>query len=488
MAQQILPSNTFTVAKWIVSPTASNGTHTTIASALASSSSGDTIFIRPGTYTENPTGKAGVTLAAFPGLSTDTTAPNVIIKGKVTMTGAGDYNFDGVGFSSNSDNCISVTGSSAVIVNCLNCVFIPNGTDIAINLANSNCQLQAYSCTCQGAGTLYTISGTAGTGFFGCNLSQAGTISAGTITFYNSVVAGSHTTTSTGSVQGFNSYFNTSNATILTTAGTGGGTFYNSEFVSGSASAISVGAGTTVNVFSSAIGSSNTNAITGAGTISYSGVTFTGGSSTINTTTTTPLALTVFQGGTGLTGTTVNQILYSSAANTIAGLATANSAVLATNGSGVPSITATPTVTSITFGSGSALNTYVQATSWTPAISIGGSTTGITYTTQTGEYTQIGNIIFFTFNILLSSKGSQTGSVLLTGWPVSSSGSGGVFPIPYVVSCSLTAGDPILQGVMNGSTANVWMGAATGSGVTALSNTQIANTTQLQASGFYFIS
>jgi hypothetical protein len=37
--------------------------------------------------------------------------------------------------------------------------------------------------------------------------------------------------------------------------------------------------------------------------------------------------------------TTINQILYSSAANTVTGLATANSAILATNSSGVPSIT-----------------------------------------------------------------------------------------------------------------------------------------------------
>jgi trimeric autotransporter adhesin len=41
------------------------------------------------------------------------------------------------------------------------------------------------------------------------------------------------------------------------------------------------------------------------------------------------------------TTTTINQILYSSTANTITGLATANSSILATNASGVPSLTAT---------------------------------------------------------------------------------------------------------------------------------------------------
>jgi len=44
----------------------------------------------------------------------------------------------------------------------------------------------------------------------------------------------------------------------------------------------------------------------------------------------------VTQGGTGLTSTTINQLLYSSAANTIAGLATANNAILGTDATGVP--------------------------------------------------------------------------------------------------------------------------------------------------------
>lgn len=54
---------------------------------------------------------------------------------------------------------------------------------------------------------------------------------------------------------------------------------------------------------------------------------------------TIPVAVT--SGGTGLTSTTINQILYSSAGNTIAGLATANNGVLVTSNTGVPSIGST---------------------------------------------------------------------------------------------------------------------------------------------------
>lgn len=53
---------------------------------------------------------------------------------------------------------------------------------------------------------------------------------------------------------------------------------------------------------------------------------------------------TVAEGGTGLTSTTANQLLYSSSTSVIAGLATANRGVLNTDGSGVPSITSTPTL------------------------------------------------------------------------------------------------------------------------------------------------
>ena len=60
-----------------------SGDFTTIAAALTAASSGQTIFIRPGTYTENPTLKAGVNLSTFP---SDATSGTVIIKGKCTLS------------------------------------------------------------------------------------------------------------------------------------------------------------------------------------------------------------------------------------------------------------------------------------------------------------------------------------------------------------------------------------------------------------------
>ncbi len=49
----------------------------------------------------------------------------------------------------------------------------------------------------------------------------------------------------------------------------------------------------------------------------------------------------VTSGGTGLTSTTINQILYSSANNTVNQIATGNNGALITSAGGVPSISST---------------------------------------------------------------------------------------------------------------------------------------------------
>jgi hypothetical protein len=92
-----------------------------------------------------------------------------------------------------------------------------------------------------------------------------------------------------------------------------------------------------------------------------------------------PLALpvAVTSGGTGLSSTTINQILYSSAANTIAGLATANSAVLVTGATGVPVFSGTMTDGQLIIGD----------TSGTPVAASLTAGSGITITPGAGSIT-----------------------------------------------------------------------------------------------------
>jgi hypothetical protein len=65
------------------------------------------------------------------------------------------------------------------------------------------------------------------------------------------------------------------------------------------------------------------------------------------------------------------------------------------------------------------LDDYEEGT-WTPGLSFGGGTTGITYSSQTGTYTKIGDRVLWACRFILSNKGSSSGAAQLTGLPFTS--------------------------------------------------------------------
>ena len=62
------------------------------------------------------------------------------------------------------------------------------------------------------------------------------------------------------------------------------------------------------------------------------------------------------------------------------------------------------------------LDDYEEGT-WTPTLTFGGGATGITYATQSGKYTKVGNLVYVTCRLELSNKGSSTGAALIGGLP-----------------------------------------------------------------------
>lgn len=56
--------------------------------------------------------------------------------------------------------------------------------------------------------------------------------------------------------------------------------------------------------------------------------------------------------------------------------------------------------------------------SFTPVLSFGGSSTGITYSNAIGEYDTTGNVFTYRCTIQLSNKGSSTGNAVISGFPV----------------------------------------------------------------------
>ena len=108
----------YSVANGFTVDPSGNGDFTTIAAALTASVSGTDIFIRPGTYTENLTLKAGVNLVGFKG---DESTPNVTIIGKLTYTVAGTCTVSNIRLQTISDFFLAVTGSAASVINLENC-------------------------------------------------------------------------------------------------------------------------------------------------------------------------------------------------------------------------------------------------------------------------------------------------------------------------------------------------------------------------------
>ena len=121
--------------------------------------------------------------------------------------------------------------------------------------------------------------------------------------------------------------------------------------------------------------------------------------------------------------------------------------------------------------------------SWTPALAFGGASTGITYTTQSGNYVRTGNLVCVHFSIVLSSKGSATGAATITGLPFAGGGVAPGMSIRYYSNLASIAGSPF--GWIGTTTINlVQMGAATPS---ALTDANFANNSRLDMWGIYYV-
>lgn len=132
------------------------------------------------------------------------------------------------------------------------------------------------------------------------------------------------------------------------------------------------------------------------------------------------------------------------------------------------------------------LDAYVESV-WTPGVTFGGAAVGVTYTSQSAAYTRIGNRIFFNVFILLSSKGSSTGAVLVTGLPVVS-GWGAHQPCSLrVTNVTSGVGDTTLMAAVVNSATTIALFDISGGSITALTEADLTNTSLIEISGQYLV-
>ena len=281
-------------ARFIVGDTSNGANYTTIASAITAASSGDSIFIQDGTYTENLSVGKNLNFFSFsPELRSDN--QNAIFVGKITVSGSNlKVGFFGFKFTTNSDNSFLLSGSGSSITT-QNCYFnATNANSISGTGTDSNFYVTACSGNFASTFTLYVSTNTImwinNCYFYDATTPGTSTISAAPAYINNSWINFPLSTSATGAIQATLCRFGTVftpfiNTTWITTAGTVESDLLHCEFYSGTASCISVGSGTIVNAHQCIANSSNANVITGAGTFNYSNISYTGTSTTINPTT-----------------------------------------------------------------------------------------------------------------------------------------------------------------------------------------------------------
>lgn len=129
------------------------------------------------------------------------------------------------------------------------------------------------------------------------------------------------------------------------------------------------------------------------------------------------------------------------------------------------------------------LDDYEEGT-FTPTISFAGASVGITYATQTGVYTKVGNVVHFKLFINLSNKGSSVGAVRIEGLPFTAAAGidSPVSAYTHNTVSMTTLPIPMVQPGL--AYALLYQGIDS---KVAVTNTEFANTTQVYLAGSYFV-
>jgi hypothetical protein len=128
------------------------------------------------------------------------------------------------------------------------------------------------------------------------------------------------------------------------------------------------------------------------------------------------------------------------------------------------------------------LDDYEEGT-WTPAVSFGNGTTGITYGTRTATYTKVGRYVFAGFRISLTSKGTSTGAWRVTGLPFTVGNNHGFGLLKWFSNFVGLAGQ-VIGDLQSGNTTMI-LNERTATGVSQLTNAHATDTSNLYGAGIY---
>lgn len=127
------------------------------------------------------------------------------------------------------------------------------------------------------------------------------------------------------------------------------------------------------------------------------------------------------------------------------------------------------------------LDDYREGT-FTGNVLFNGVNTGMTYTKNEGNYTKIGRMVFFTLQIILSAKGTSTGTVLINGLPYDSVKKHSL----NVTLKNVSNINGNVQATTRDTTSKIMdFEIVTPTGVVVLTDANLTNTTEIIISGMY---
>jgi len=126
---------------------------------------------------------------------------------------------------------------------------------------------------------------------------------------------------------------------------------------------------------------------------------------------------------------------------------------------------------------------YEEGT-WTPTMSFGGSSAGITYNSPGAQYTKLGHRVFFDIQMSLSNNGSGSGTALVLGLPYTV---GGIQAICYGLPQTMVALTSGLMGTIANGNTQVQLVTPTATTITVLTEANVPDTAIFRLAGSYLV-
>lgn len=146
------------------------------------------------------------------------------------------------------------------------------------------------------------------------------------------------------------------------------------------------------------------------------------------------------------------------------------------------------TLTNKSLSSPEITGTLVGTTTFTPGLTFGGGSTGMTFSTRNGRYSRIGNIVIFRLYLALSAKGSSTGAAVVTGLPVGAANNSAEYQtFPVYISGTAAAIGAHVTGYLEPTGTVFNLTKTSAAAFTQMTDADFSNTTDMIVQGAYFV-